>query len=216
MNADPLYWADDHTTVDAYFYYPWSAVSGNDPSAWPFSAADDQTTENAYRKSCVLYAYQGNVAPGQAFFFKPQVLSSNVSLEIEVAQEMRDLCTVLGVTFEELRTEGMLDLNAGTLAVDGQATNIQGYLEKIGTWKWRASVIVPAQQVARLRMIVEYKDHTQGKILLREAILDNVTLAVGKSYTCSLLLDKETDPVVITEVATVPWGDGGSFDLDFE
>ena len=216
ITRDPVYWSDTHTAADAYFYYPWSAPSGNDPSAWSFSAAVDQTDQDRYRKSCVLHGYVENVEPGQVLSFEPKVLSSNIQAKIVLDEKVKDRYTVVGVTFGELCTEGMLDLNAGMLTASGQRTNIRGYLTADDVSGWNASVIVPAQTVDQLLITVEYRDRTQTEILSREFVIQNVSLQPGLSQSFSLTLNEEKDPVLITDVTTLPWGEGGSFDLDFE
>ena len=214
---ETAYWKDAETAADAYLYYPWAERSGDDPAAWPFSASTDQNYLEDFRASCFLYGHEANVVPGSLLTITPVMLSAEVRAEIVIDEAVRDVYEITGVTFGGLCPEGTADLNEGRLTAAGEPADIQARLSSESAQGCEAAAAVPPQSADRLLLTVSYRDRTAGiGTKTREYFLRDLQLESGKSYRFSVVLDKDTDPVEIGGVQVKEWGEGGSFDLDFE
>ena len=213
---ETVYWKDAETPADAYLYYPWAERSGDDPAAWPFSAHTDQRYAEEFRASCFLYGHEANVVPGSLLTITPVMLSAEVRAEIVIDQAVRDVYEITDVTFGGLRPEGAADLNEGRLAAAGDPADIRARLSSKSAQGCEAAAAVPPQSAGRLLLTLSYRDRSEGSLKTREYFLRDLQLESGKSYRFSVALDKDTDPVEIGGVQVNEWGDGGSFDLDFE
>lgn len=211
-----VYWQDSHTVADGYLYYPWGEISTNDPEAMPMAVSTDQTDPQNYQSSCILYGSVFDVEPGAPLHFVPSLLSARINAEITLTADVQNAYQIQGVTFSGLQTEGTLNFHTGSLTSAGTPADIQGYLTADQISKWHAVVAVPPQTVGQLHVIVTYKNRFTAQTLQREYVVRDLTLASNQSYGISLVLDKEKDPVEISDIQVSQWGEGGSFDLDFE
>ena len=183
----PIYWSDDNTHADFYFYFPYKSGI-TDVKAMPFSVATDQSTESKYKASELLIGSTKDVAPTES------------SVRINVAHALSQMVVVVaagnGFTTESLaaanvsvaingvKTSATVDIASAAVTATGEAQVIKPWLAD-GTYK---ALIVP-QTVEETNLItvnVDGRDFNLKK---------GFTFLGGKSHKFTVTVSKTSSGV---------------------
>lgn len=126
--ATPIYWQDTNVSADFYAYAPYQAVVA-DARAMTFSVEADQTAEDAFLRSDLLWgAAKGKSPFDGSFDLTISHQLSQVTVEVVAGSgfEANELnSNNVAVTLNGSRTMGTVDLQTGTVNATGEKADIK-------------------------------------------------------------------------------------------
>lgn len=125
--ASQIYWLDDKTPADFYFYYPYTATVSN-VSAMPFSVKADQGTLDAYKAGDMLVGSTKNVAPtASAVKISVKHVMSQILVKLVPGNGFTEstlAAAKVGVKVNGVKTQSTVNLATGAVTATGTATSV--------------------------------------------------------------------------------------------
>lgn len=125
--ASQIYWLDDKTPADFYFYYPYTATVSN-VSAMPFSVKADQGTLDAYKAGDMLVGSTKNVAPtASAVKISVKHVMSQILVKLVPGNGFTESALAaakVGVKVNGVKTQSTVNLATGAVTATGTATSV--------------------------------------------------------------------------------------------
>lgn len=125
--ASQIYWLDDKTPADFYFYYPYTATVSN-VSALPFSVKADQGTLDAYKAGDMLVGSTKNVAPtASAVKISVKHVMSQILVKLVPGNGFTESALAaakVGVKVNGVKTQSTVNLATGAVTATGTATSV--------------------------------------------------------------------------------------------
>lgn len=122
-----IYWLDDKTPADFYFYYPYTATVSN-VSAMPFSVKADQGTLDAYKAGDMLVGSTKNVAPtASAVKISVKHVMSQILVKLVPGNGFTEstlAAAKVGVKVNGVKTQSTVNLATGAVTATGTATSV--------------------------------------------------------------------------------------------
>ncbi|MBR7102465.1 MAG: fimbrillin family protein, partial [Tidjanibacter sp.] len=159
--ATKIYWKDKSTRADFYAYYPYQSTVA-DVTALPVSVQADQSTEDNYWASDLLWGKTSGVAPTEsAVNIATSHTLSNLLIYVEpgygfTAESLA--AANVSVEINNVKTAGTLNLSNGEVTASGEAT-----ITPWNTGEYYRALIVPqtvADDTTLITVTVDGKAHT--------------------------------------------------------
>jgi len=185
----PLHWGlnqDVNQQVPFYAYYPYTGQAGRQFS---FAIPADQTDAAAFAASDLMLASTSAAPKDESVRLN---FSHKMARLVILAESHFPGTEVAGVSVSGVVLNADVDITVPSITVSGQATSTVKAAPVAGANGQKAwAVIVPPQNVQALSVSVKLSD---GKVFDLPA--GSVTLAEGRSYTASVVVDQVlTEPV---------------------
>lgn len=160
--ATKLYWKDKSTRADFYAYYPYQNTVA-DVTALPVSVQADQSSEDNYWASDLLWGKTSGVAPTEsAVNIATSHALSNLLIYVEpgygFTAESLDAANV-SVEINNVKTAGTLNLTNGVVTASGESGTITPW----NTGEYYRALVVPqtvADETTLITVTVDGKAHT--------------------------------------------------------
>ncbi len=160
--ATKIYWKDKSTRADFYAYYPYQSTVA-DVTALPVSVQADQSSEDNYWASDLLWGKTSGVAPTEsAVNIATSHALSNLLIYVEpgygfTAESLA--AADVSVEINNVKTAGALNLTNGVVTASGEAATITPW----NTGDYYRALIVPqtvAEETTLITVTVDGKAHT--------------------------------------------------------
>ena len=160
--ATKVYWKDKSTRADFYAYYPYQNTVA-DVTALPVSVQADQSSEDNYWASDLLWGKTSGVAPTEsAVNIATSHALSNLLIYVEpgygFTAESLDAANV-SVEINNVKTAGTLNLTNGVVTASGESGTITPW----NTGEYYRALVVPqtvADETTLITVTVDGKAHT--------------------------------------------------------
>ena len=160
--ATKIYWKDKSTRADFYAYYPYQSTVA-DVTALPVSVQADQSSEDNYWASDLLWGKTSGVAPTEsAVNIATSHALSNLLIYVEpgygFTAESLDAANV-SVEINNVKTAGTLNLTNGVVTASGESGTITPW----NTGEYYRALVVPqtvADETTLITVTVDGKAHT--------------------------------------------------------
>ena len=160
--ATKVYWKDKSTRADFYAYYPYQNTVA-DVTALPVSVQADQSSEDNYWASDLLWGKTSGVAPTEsAVNIATSHALSNLLIYVEPGYGFTAESLVaanVSVEINNVKTAGTLNLTNGEVTASGEAATITPW----NTGEYYRALIVPqtvAEETTLITVTVDGKAHT--------------------------------------------------------
>ncbi|MBQ5613604.1 MAG: fimbrillin family protein, partial [Tidjanibacter sp.] len=160
--ATKIYWKDKSTRADFYAYYPYQSTVA-DVTAMPVSVQADQSSEDNYWASDLLWGKTSGVAPTESVVnIATSHALSNLLIYVEpgygFTAESLDAANV-SVEINNVKTAGTLNLINGVVTASGESGTITPW----NTGEYYRALVVPqtvAEETTLITVTVDGKAHT--------------------------------------------------------
>ena len=184
--ASPIYWINMDTRADFYAYSPY-VKELTDARKMPFSVASDQSADDAFAQSDLLWGTVQGQSPTSADFeltLQHQLSRLTIAVVADTGFEEGELqASDVSVTIGGTRTAATFDLQTAALAlVDASTANVKCHYDGNLTY---TAILLP-QQVPFANLIqVDWKGS-------KYTLQNSFTLEARKQYTLTVKLKKTT------------------------
>ncbi|MBR4037322.1 MAG: fimbrillin family protein, partial [Tidjanibacter sp.] len=194
--ATKIYWKDKSTRADFYAYYPYQSTVA-DVTALPVSVNTDQSTEDNYWASDLLWGKTSGVAPTEsAVNIATTHALSNLLIYVEpgygfTAESLA--AADVSVEINNVKTAGALNLTNGEVTASGEAATITPW----NTGEYYRALIVPqtvADDTTLITVTVDGKSHT---------IERGFTFVANTQHTFVVRVDNDVETKVTLSIN--PW-----------
>ena len=160
--ATKIYWKDKSTRADFYAYYPYQSTVA-DVTAMPVSVQADQSSEDNYWASDLLWGKTSGVAPTEsAVNIATSHTLSNLLIYVEpgygfTAESLA--AANVSVEINNVKTAGTLNLTNGVVTASGESGTITPW----NTGEYYRALVVPqtvADETTLITVTVDGKAHT--------------------------------------------------------
>lgn len=191
-----IYWRDDTTHADFYFYYPYRSGM-TDVKAMPFAVATDQSGEAAHKAADLIMGSAHDVAPTASavpITARHAMSLMQISLAAGVGITADDLAKAT-VTIGGLRCNATVDLAAATVTPTGEAADIVPFHNGAAY----EAFVVP-QTVAEGNLVTV---STGGRSY---SLVRAIDLQPGRKYSLTVTVSKTAEGI---NVSLTGWDDDG-------
>lgn len=176
-----LYWQDDTTCADFYCYYPYSGSIG-DVGAYAVSVAADQSGEDGFYGSDILWGCTRDVVPTpEPVPITLGHLTGSLQIVLKPGTGWTDAdIHSADVLIVGVKNAGAVDLSDGSVTVEGESASVRPYCAGNGVYK--AHLLPQSVNAAPLVQI------TVGDL---QYVFDTtITLISGIKHTCTIIVNR--------------------------
>lgn len=177
------FWKDAQTKADFYIYYPYTASSPADITAIPFKIPSDQSSLEAFKSGEILWGKTSLASPSEnAVNILTSHRTSQLAIEVVPGKGFTESSlkeSISSLKINNIKCEGTLNLNDGTLTALGTASDVTPYFD--GT-KWNA-LIIP-QKIESQKLVTMVIDG------IERSLIQTVDFTSNSKKKCTITVNK--------------------------